>query len=431
MRRSWIVIGAVVLTAAWGCSPAGESSSPPGESSSPPAGGERGARAGARAGQGRGARGGPGNDAGDEARGGMRRGRGWGSTVVRLSAEQERSLGVETMTVAARPFRTTLRAMGEVTVPLTRKAMVSCAFPARIARIHAEVGTWVTRGQAVVTLQSDEVGLARTEYQKAQTALDLARRSFEREKRLFDNGVGAQKTFFAMESELKVAEATRLAAERRLHVFGVTDEEIRGLADNHGSPAELTLRAPIDGRVVASSAVLGAMVDASREILTVVDTRVLWVDAEIYERDIAQVRLGQKAAVRVPAYPDEVFEGTVNYIGDVVRPETRTIAVRSEVPNRDQRLKPGMFANVVFQIGERPSVVALPAQAILDDTDGHLVFVRTAAGFEPRLVELGSQDNGNREVVRGVAAGEVVVTGGHYQLKSKLYEEALKGGHTH
>ncbi|MFO7694717.1 MAG: efflux RND transporter periplasmic adaptor subunit [Vicinamibacterales bacterium] len=425
MCRSWVVVGAIVLTgAAWGCSPAGQPSSPPSDA-------ERGVRAGARGGQGRGALGSPGTAAGDAARGGRRRGRNWGSAIVRLSPEQERSLGVETMTVAARPFRTTLRAMGEVAVPLPRKAMVSCAFPARIARIHAEVGTWVTRGQPVVTLQSDDVGLAKTEYQKAQASLDLARRSFEREKRLFDNGVGAQKTFFAMESELKVAEATRLAAERRLHVFGVTDEEIRGLADNHGSPAELTLRSPIDGRVVASSAVLGAMVDASREILTVVDTRVLWVDAEIYERDIAQVRLGQTAAIRVPAYPDEVFEGTVNYIGDVVRPETRTIAVRTEVPNRDQRLKPGMFANVVFQIGERPSVVALPAHAILDDTDGHLVFVRTAAGFEPRLVELGSQDNGNREVLGGVTAGEVVVTGGHYQLKSKLYEEALKGGHTH
>jgi cobalt-zinc-cadmium efflux system membrane fusion protein len=350
--------------------------------------------------------------------------------VVRLSAEQERSLGVKTIRVTAAPFKTTLRAMGEVTVPLPRKAMVSCAFPARIARIHAGIGAWVGRGQPVVTVQSDEVGLAKTDYQKAQVALDLARRNFEREKRLFDNGVGAQKTFFSVENELKVAEATRLAAERRLHVFGVSDAEIRQLDTNHGSPAELTLTAPIEGKVVDSSAVVGAMVDASREILTLVDPRVLWVDAEIYERDIALVQLGQKAAVRVPAYPDEVFEGTVNYVGDIVRPDTRTIAVRTEVPNSHQRLKPGMFANVTFQIGERPSVVALPVHAILDDADGHLVFVRTAAGYEARLVELGAQDNGNREVVSGLSAGEVVVVAGHYQLKSKLYEHAVKGGQT-
>lgn len=371
------------------------------------------------------------NQADDPGRGGRRRGRQWGASVVQLTTEQERTLGVRTTTVTASPFKTTLRAMGEVTVPLPRKAMVSCAFAARIARIHAEVGTWVSRGQPLVTLQSDEVGLAKSEYQKAQAAFDLATRNFDREKRLFDNGVGAQKTFFAAENDLRVAQSSRLAAERRLHVFGVTDAEIRQLDTNHGSPAELTLTAPIDGKVVESTAVLGAMVDASRAILTLVDPRVLWVDAEVYERDIAQVQLGQKAGVRVPAYPNEVFEGTVNYVGDVVRPETRTIAVRTEVPNRHQRLKPGMFANVTFQIGERSSVVALPAEAILEDTDGHLVFVRTAAGYEPRLVDLGAQDNGNREVVRGVSAGDLVVIGGHYQLKSKLYENAVKGGHTH
>ena len=115
----------------------------------------------------------------------------------------------------------------------------------------------------------------------------------------------------------------------------------------------------------------------------------------------------------------------------MVNPETRTIAVRTEVPNTAQRLKPGMFANVVFQTGERPSVVALPAQAILEDADGHLVFVRTTAGFEPRLVELGAQDHGNREIVRGVSPGDAVVVAGHYQLKSRLYEDALKNGHSH
>jgi cobalt-zinc-cadmium efflux system membrane fusion protein len=349
---------------------------------------------------------------------------------VRLSDDQARALGIQTLTVSAGLFRTTLRAMGEVTVPLTRKAMVGCSFPARIIRVHAGIGTWVRRGQAVVTVQSDEVGLARTDYQKAVVALDLARRSFEREQRLFDGGVGAQKAVLAAQNDLKVAEANRLSAERRLHVYGMSDEEIRKLETDHGSPADLVLVSPIDGKVVESAAVLGAMVDASREIVTVVDTSELWVDAGIFERDIARVRLGQKVAVRVPAYPDEVFEGTVTYVGDVVRPETRTIAVRTEVPNRHQRLKPGMFASVVFQTSERASVVALPSQAILDDDGGHLVFVRTPAGYEPRRVELGDSDNGRREVLSGLSAGDAVVVAGHYQLKSKLYETAVKGGHS-
>lgn len=407
MCRRAVVLGVVLLAgAAWGCS------KPDRQAGHTPAGGGAPVAVGPAAGE---RRGGP----------------AWAGTVVHLSSEQEQALGVQTFTAAAAPFRTMLRAMGEVAVPLPRKALVSCAFAARIVRVHAGVGAWVTRGQPLVTLQSDEVGLATSEYQKAQAALDLARRSFEREKRLFDGGVGAQKTFFAVENDLRLAEASRLAAERRLHVFGLSDAEIRQLDTDHGSPSELTLTAPIDGKVVDTTAVLGGMVDASREILTLVDTRVLWVDADVYERDIAQVQLGQKVAVVVPAYPHEAFEGTVSYVGDVVRPATRTIAVRTEVPNRGQRLKPGMFANVTFEIGERPSVVALPEPAILDDPNGHLVFVRTAAGYEPRLVELGAQDNGKREITRGVSAGDLVVVGGHYQLKSKLYEDAVKSGHPH
>ncbi|HPW20304.1 MAG TPA: efflux RND transporter periplasmic adaptor subunit [Vicinamibacterales bacterium] len=423
MRQTRLVIGAALLAAAaWGCTAVGE------RPAEPPGGraGQQVLREDARPGRGHGGAG-----AGEAERGLRRRGRRWDAAVIRLSAEQEQALGVRTMAVSARPFRTTLRAMGEVTVPLPRKAIVSCAFPARIARVHASVGAWVKRGQAVLTLQSDEVGLAKAEYQKAQSLLDLARRNCEREKRLFDNGVGAEKTLLASENELKMAEANRLAAERRLRVFGMSDAEIRGLADDRSSPAELTLTAPIEGKVVESAAVLGAMVDASHQILTLVDTRVLWVDAEIYERDIAQVRLGQQATVQVPAYPDEVFEGAVVHVGDIVKPDTRTIGVRVEVSNAGQRLKPGMFASAVFRTGERPSVVALPAQVILDDEDGHLVFVRTPAGYEPRLVDLGTQDNGNREVVRGIAPGDEVVVAGHYQLKSRLHADALRQGTSH
>ncbi len=423
MRRIVMAAGVLVaVTAVWACGSGKADRAPDRQGGE----GER-AVAGPR-GSGGGGRGqGPGAD-----RPGARR-RGWGAagSVVSLTADQEQALGVQTLTVAARPFRTTLRAMGEVTVPLPRKAIVSCPCAARIARVQVGVGAWVSRGQPVVTVLSDDVGLARTEYLKAQAAVELARRTYDREKQLYDKGVGAQKTLLAGENDLKMAETTRLAAERRLHVFGLSDAEIRILDASHGNPAELTLLAPIDGKVVDSAAVLGAMIDASSEILTVVDPRVLWVDADIYERDIAQIALGQPVAVEVPAYPGEVFEGTIGYIGDVVKPDTRTIAVRTEVPNPRQRLKPGMFANVVFRIRERADVLALPASAILEDGDAHLVFVRTASGYEPRLVELGGQDNGSREVVKGLARGDRVVVSGHYQLKSKLYEDVVKSGHSH
>ena len=371
------------------------------------------------------------DERGTGGRGGRRRGRGWGATILQFTDAEARAIGVQTVTVAARPLESRLRAMGQLTVPQPRKAIVSCAFSGRISRIAAGIGAWVSKGQPVVSLQSDEIGNAKAEYHKAQAALELARRSLEREKSLFDRGVGAQKNYLAAENDFKVAEATLMAADRRLHVLGFSEPEVVRIGATHQIDSEITLYAPIEGKVVEITAVLGAMVDASHEILTLVDPRVLWVDAAVYERDIALIRLGQRATVQVPAYAGQTFEGTITYIGDMVQPDTRTIAVRTEVHNQDQRLKPGMFADVIFQIDQRRSVLALPEEAILDDQDGHLVFVRTAGGYVPRLVELGVKDDGHREVVGGLAAGDVVVTNGHYQLKSKLFADALKSGHTH
>ena len=356
-------------------------------------------------------------------------GRGWERTILQFTSEEEKAIGVKTVVVTQRPLRARLRAMGAITVPQTRKAIVSYAFPARIASVSADIGAWVTRGQLLVTLQSEKVGDAKAEYHKAKADHELAQRNYEREKRLFDRGVGAQKNYFAAETQLKVAEANLNATDRKLHVLGFSEEEVQVIAQTHQIDAAIALYAPITGKVVETHAVLGAIVDQSSEILTIVDPRVLWVDAEIYERDIAKIRIGQHASVMVPAYPGETFAGTISYVSDLVRPETRTIAVRTEVQNPQQRLKPGMFADVTFFLGDRTNALAIPQIAILDNQDEHLVFVRSNHGYIPQVVEVGTKENGYCEILRGLEEGDLVVVNGQFQLKSKLFEDLLKAGH--
>jgi cobalt-zinc-cadmium efflux system membrane fusion protein len=136
--------------------------------------------------------------------------------------------------------------------------------------------------------------------------------------------------------------------------------------------------------------------------------------------------------VTVPAFPGEVFQGTITYISDLLDPETRTITVRTVVANPELKLKPGMFADVSIVLSQNGGSLALPAEAILDD-DGHaLVFVQRAdESFEPRRVTPGISEGGWIEVVDGLALGERVVTTGNFQLKSLLYEAALEAGHVH
>lgn len=361
---------------------------------------------------------------------GRRAGRGMNRGRVRLTPDEERMIDISTVRVAYRPVRSGLQAMGTVYASPDRKAIISYPFPARISRVLVRPGAWVKQNQPLVLLQAEEVRLAKSEYLKALTDLELAERNHERESRLVDRGVGARKALLAAEAELKVARASVDAAEKRLIVLGLTKEEVGDVRASGNIDPTIILSAPISGKIVSSTPVLGSMVDQSTEILTIMDPTTLCVDAEVYERDLAKLRPGQEVVITVPAYPGETFSGRISFIGDVVKPTTRTVTVRTEVQNRNERLKDGMFANVQLFLQDETSVLALPERAVLDADGGQIVFVKTADGYEPQPVTVGVRQAGYIEVVDGLVQGDEVVLDGNFQLKSKLFEEVLKGhGH--
>jgi len=364
---------------------------------------------------------------------GRRFGPAWAlSDRVILTEEEKEFLELTTAPVVLRPMRDTLEAMGKVLAHPMGKAIVNYAFPARISDIHVRVGDWVRAGRPLVSLQSEEVGTAKSAFYKAEADFELAQSSHEREKRLFDRGVGAQKNLMVAEAELKSARAELNAAEKKLHVLGFTQEQVRVIAETHQISPSITLHAPLAGRVAISNAILGAMVDQTTEILVLINPDVLCVDAEIFEKDIARVRQGQIVRVSVPAYPGEVFEGNLCHVGDIMNEETRTVTIRTEVANPEHKLKPGMFASVRIQLNGDGQVLAVPAEAVLEEGDARVVFVKREGEFVPRLIRTGIKEDGFLEVLEGLEPGDVVVTRGHFQLKSKLLDDVLKSsGHTH
>ena len=351
--------------------------------------------------------------------------------IINLSEEEKKAIEIETVAASYKSMTSQLQAMGKVLAHQFRKAIVSYAFPARISQIHVKIGDWVKPGQELVTLQSEEVGKAKSEYYKAVADYELAKSNYERGKRLFDRGVGAQKDLLTSEAGLKVSQANLNAAEKKLHVLGFTEAEVKAIAETHQINPAITLFAPISGKIIQNIAVLGGMIDQSTEILTIMDPGLLWVDAEIYERDIAKVRAGQSAEVTVPAYPNETFSGKISYISDVLKEETRTITVRTEVENKGYKLKPGMFANIKIFLNHQSRALVVPAEAVLDDKDNKIVFIKKNGSFYPQLVEIGTKENDYVEIIKGIQAGDEVVTRGNYQLKSKLYDEILKKAGVH
>lgn len=361
---------------------------------------------------------------------GRRAGRGWGRHYVLLTPDEERMVHVSTVDAEYRPLRSRLQAMGTVYAPPDRKAVVSAAYPARVGEVLVRVGQWVRRGQPLVVLNAETVSEAKAAYLKARAAVELAESSYEREERLLARGVGARKTFLAADNQRKLARSDLESAEKRMRVLGLSEAEVEAVRASGDVDTRTTLYAPIAGKVTDTTPVVGSMADPSTALLTVVDPRTLCVDAEVYERDLAKLRTGQEVTVAVPAYPGETFRGRIGYIGDEVKPETRTITVRTEVENAAERLKPGMYADVSLFLEEEAPALALPERAVLDNLGEKMVFLKTEEGYLPQAVEVGTRQGGYVEIVRGLERGDEVVVEGNYQLRSKLLEAALQGvGH--
>jgi len=350
----------------------------------------------------------------------------WQGEKVRLADKEKEVVKIETAPVTLKNIQSQLTANGKIFAPNNRTCVVSYAFPARVSRIIVRVGEWVNEGSPLITLQSEEVGKSRAEFFRAQADLELAQANYERQKRLFERGAGAQKDFLAAEAELKVARANLEACEKKLHLLGFSEEEVKQMSSVHQINPVITLYSPIKGKVVEIKVVPGEMVDQAKDMMVILDPRVLWVDAEIFEKDIARVHPGQKVEITVPAYPGKTFVGRISYIGDVLKEETRTITVRTEVENQDLELKPGMFATLKINLNGDQAVLAVPEAAICDQQGEKFVFVPQGDGFELRKVELGARQDGFYEVISGLKEGELVVTTGSFQLKSKLLESVLK-----
>ena len=350
---------------------------------------------------------------------------------VSLTNDESESIDIQTVEASYRALDAALPALGKVVAPPRTKAIVSYAFPARISEVHVRLGDWVKKGQKVLTLQSEEVGNAKSEFYKAEADFELAKKNYERQKRLLDRGVGAQKDYLLAEAEFTVANASLETTEKKLHILGFTEEQIQKTAEDHQINPIIDLYAPIGGKIVENNAVLGAMVDQDTEILTIMNPNSLRVDTEIYEKDIAKIREGQDVEVRVHAYPDEVFKGRIQYVGDIFKEDTRPITVHTEVANTDYKLKPGMFADITIHLNHHDRVISLPKSAILDDKDLELVFVMRGDEYVPLIIETGLRQGDYVQIVSGIQEGDVVVTNGNFQLKSKMYQDVLSQGHTH
>lgn len=354
-----------------------------------------------------------------------------GRTVEMKKAAQVQ-VGVAVTRAALASLTEYLNVTGTVQPVDNRVAHVYPIARGRIEETLVRVGDRVREGQELARFDNLEAGELGAQYQSAQAELrklrierQAAAQRTERNKRLADLGAVPRKDLEASQAEEQSAaeavqgqESVLAGLLARLRRFGVKP-------DSNGPPIA-GIPAPIPGIVIAVSATPGEVIEAGKELFTIADISTVWVQAEVYEKDLGRIRTGQMAAVRVDTYGDRQFTGKVTYIGDVLDPKTRTVKVRCEVANQDALLKLDMFATINLPTVSQRQAVAVAESAVQQLNGKSIVFVqRSEEVFEPRPVALGMRVSGLVEIVSGLAAGELVATQGAFHLKSVLLEREI------
>jgi cobalt-zinc-cadmium efflux system membrane fusion protein len=300
----------------------------------------------------------------------------------------------------------------------TTQAITQVSGP--ITRIVADTGTRVKAGDPLLYVASGDMTNAVSTYRKAKNRFDLAKRSLDRSKDLFEHKALSQREYESAQADFNDAGTDLQASLQTLKVFGVLQADIAE-AEQQNVPIrpEMVMRAPLGGVVVQKMVLPGQFIQAGTTAAFVIsNTSTVWVQGHVNDKDLASVHVGDKVDERNSSFP-EPFHGVVSYIGDMLDPATRTTPVRIVTQNPNGLLKKDLFVDVVIHDRSRRDVLVVPTAAVLyDEQNFPFVYLQVEPGrFAQRLVKIGGQQGEETQVVDGLEAGDPIVSQGSVFLQ--------------
>jgi multidrug efflux pump subunit AcrA (membrane-fusion protein) len=317
------------------------------------------------------------------------------SQTIEIDPVTIQNMGIRTAAVTRGPLRRVVRTFGVIDYNERALADVTTKFSGWVEELYVNAtGDLVMRGDPLFEIYSPELYSAQVEYLLA---------------------IGSPT------GSTSGLDALRASALTKLKFFDISDQQIAELEMSRQPKKTLRILAPQNGFVVEKMVVEGQMVEAGMKIFRLADLRTVWVQAQIYERDLAYIKPGQEATVTLSYLGGRQLRGPVTYIYPNVDEKTRTAQVRMEFDNPGYLLKPGMFATIQVSVELAPSVLLAPDMAILRSGEKTTVFVALDGGkFEPRTVTLGpAAENDDYQILSGLTEGERIVTSGQFMLDSE------------
>lgn len=351
------------------------------------------------------------------------------SEVVKLSVESIKQIKLETEIVSLQPFTGYLTIPAKVITNQDNEAQIGSLVQGRVHQVFVKVGDFVKAGQILMTVEGLDVGEIKAGFLIAKAALDYTKANYERQKKLFDEKIGSQKSLLESQSEYEKALAEYKAEDKKIHSVGLSDEDVTdgNKSEDHTS-GTLPIKSSINGIVVERNVVIGQLVDAATNAFKVINTNKVWIDGQIYEKDLTKINQKTDALFTSATYLKDKFNGRIIYIGQTVDEQTRTIKIRGEFANQNNKLKPQMFGELKIPVSSNAKAIMIPEESVIKESEQEYVFVQTSdTTFEQRKVITGSSVDNRIEIKEGLKEGEKVASKGVFYLKSELKKEEIEG----
>jgi len=313
--------------------------------------------------------------------------------VVRVSPARVQTMGVKTALAEEKTLEATVRAVGRLEIDERAIHDVAPRFDGWIERLYVNAtGDAVKKGQPLFTVYSPDLV---STYKELAIARELQQRATD--------------------------PAARASAE---HLFAAGQERLKNwdmpAGGGHGDASRMTFTAPVSGIVKEKQALAGMNIKAGMTLFRIADLSTVWVIADVYEQDLERLRLGQAAHIGIDAFPDKTFHARVSYIYPTLNAETRTTQVRFELPNPDGLLRPGMFVHADIDTGGSRPRLTVPASAVIDNGSSRVVLIALDEGrFKPQPVETGLHSGELIEILKGLKAGDRVVTSANFLIDAE------------
>lgn len=350
----------------------------------------------------------------------------WGYSQVEARVEMPdemlKSVGVGILTAGPATIKPTLKLPGEIVFDEHTIVQVVPRLPGIVTAVYRHHGQHVKKGEVLAVIESQILADLLSQYQVARKRLALARTTFEREKKLWEEKISAKQDYLAAQELAIEAEIAVDLAAAKLRSLAVRPESSRP----EENLARYEIRAPISGLITAKAIAQGQTLKEDAAIFTIADISTVWAQITVYAKDLDVLKLEQRATVRATAI-DVEGEGVVSYISALIGVQTRSATARVILDNEDGRWFPGMFvtAELVTEEIEVPTAVSVDAIQTLGDWS--VVFGRYGRYLEARPLKLGRSDGRMVEVLNGLSAGEQYAAGNSFAIKAELG----KSGATH